>query len=223
MPAPNGMHSASPRSPGTALPALGNGASSSDRRPFVLTPRVVDIRPKRSMKTYTVAADVLFAFDSATLSPDAANVLDDVVQTLKKERAAKVTVTGYTDSIGTVSHNQSLSERRAKVVAQFLKGRVSNPTYKSIGRGERHPVAANKLRNGHGMTIPPAAARTVASPSPTPSPSETPMTAHLRPTEGAAASARAARPWARTAPSPRRQDWSSPYGSLGRRSRVLPE
>lgn len=110
--------------------------------------RVVDLKPQRSQHTYTVDSDVLFAFGSASLSRGAADVLDDVVTTLREERAKKVTVTGYTDAIGSTTSNQSLSERRAGTVSRYLRGKAPDPTYTARGRGESDPVAANQKADG---------------------------------------------------------------------------
>jgi outer membrane protein OmpA-like peptidoglycan-associated protein len=123
-----------------------------DLHPRVVTlkPRVIDLRPKHRKHTYTIDADVLFGFDKATLSPDATSILDDVVRTLDKPGVTKVTITGYTDSVGSNSYNLSLSRRRAAAVSSYLHGKVGNTHlhYKSVGRGEKDPVAANKKPDG---------------------------------------------------------------------------
>lgn len=123
-----------------------------DLEPRVVTlePRIVDLAPKKQKHSYTVDADVLFAFDSAKLSPDAASVLDGVVKTLEGKNVTKVTITGYTDSTGSTSYNQKLSERRAGSVRSYLKKNVDNSGlhYTSAGKGETHPVASNKTPDG---------------------------------------------------------------------------
>lgn len=113
-----------------------------------LNVRIIDLKPKRTKHTYTVDADVLFAFDSAKLSPEASNVLDDIVATLEKEKATRVTITGYTDSIGSAGYNQSLSRRRAGAVRDHLEGRAGGPRYAARGHGEANPVAANTKPGG---------------------------------------------------------------------------
>jgi OOP family OmpA-OmpF porin len=61
-----------------------------------------------------------------------------------------VTVAGYTDAIGTDAYNQGLSERRAKIVYDYLTGhgidasRLEGP----IGHGENNPVAPNDTEQG---------------------------------------------------------------------------
>ncbi|MBO0828692.1 MAG: OmpA family protein [Streptosporangiales bacterium] len=123
-----------------------------DLKPRVVTlkPRIVDLRPKQRKRTFTVDADVLFAFDSAKLSPDATTVLDDVVRTLDHPGVTKATVTGYTDSIGSRAYNLSLSRRRAAAVRAYLQGKVTNSRLRctATGKGEKDPVASNTKPGG---------------------------------------------------------------------------
>lgn len=115
-----------------------------------LTPRIVDLRPKASGASLTVGTDVLFAFDSATLSSDAEAVLGQVVQRLHTARAGTVTIAGHTDSIGTPQYNLGLSLRRARSVQAYLQAHVGNPAlhYRATGKGEANPVAPNTLPDG---------------------------------------------------------------------------
>ena len=129
-------------------PVAAAAAPTPPPRIVDLKPRVIDLKPKQSKHTYTVDADVLFAFDSAKLSPDATSVLDDVVRTLREDEATKVKVTGYTDAIGSTSYNQSLSERRAKAVRDHLEAKVGSSSYTAVGRGEANPVAPNAKPGG---------------------------------------------------------------------------
>jgi outer membrane protein OmpA-like peptidoglycan-associated protein len=118
-------------------------------RAVTLTPRVVSAAPARSAaNTFNVNTDVLFAFDSSTLSPDAQAVLATVVNELHGVGSGAVSITGYTDSIGTPAYNSGLSERRAASVQAFLQAKVGNAklSYRSRGLGEADPVAPNTLR-----------------------------------------------------------------------------
>ena len=120
-------------------------------RVVTLTPRIISEAPQRvSGNTFRVGTDVLFAFDSAALSPDAQTVLSGLIARLRQERAGTATIVGYTDSIGTVTYNLGLSRRRAASVVAFLQARVGNPrlTYRSRGLGEADPVAPNTTPDG---------------------------------------------------------------------------
>lgn len=138
------------------LPSVASAATLPPPRVIELKPRVVDleprvrdVKPKVKKNKYTVDADVLFAFDSAKLSPDATEVLGDVVATLKSKSAKSATVIGYTDSVGSPSYNKRLSAQRAKAVSDHLESRVGGSvTFEAVGRGESDPVAENKNSDG---------------------------------------------------------------------------
>jgi len=60
-----------------------------------------------------------------------------------------IEVAGHTDSRGAESYNQSLSERRANSVAQYLQTRQIMPERMiTVGMGELRPVADNSTASG---------------------------------------------------------------------------
>lgn len=83
-------------------------------------------------------------------SSDSIAILDQAVDTLQRYPQVHVTVAGYTDSVGTDAYNQSLSERRAKIVYDYLTShgidasRLEGP----IGHGENDPVDTNDTDAG---------------------------------------------------------------------------
>ncbi|MGJ7439588.1 OmpA family protein [Aquipuribacter sp. MA13-6] len=98
-----------------------------------------------------IAADVLFAFDSAELSDEAVTRLDEVAADLA-ERAAPgaLTIVGHTDSNGSDAYNDDLSLRRAQAVADVLGPSLTDADLDiSVeGRGESEPVADNGTEEG---------------------------------------------------------------------------
>lgn len=88
--------------------------------------------------------NVLFAFDSATLTGEAQAQLAQISNRLTDARVVSVKVAGHTDSVGSDAYNQGLSERRAQSVVDFLiaQGVVANKL-SSQGYGEQQPVADN--------------------------------------------------------------------------------
>ncbi|MCQ8276904.1 OmpA family protein [Acetobacteraceae bacterium KSS8] len=107
---------------------------------------VVYVQPAR----YSLPADVLFAFDSATLRPEASAAL---AQTLAQIRQAiptpAIRVEGNTDSIGSDSYNQRLSLQRAEAVARWLEANGIPPrAITTIGNGKSRPIAPNTLPDG---------------------------------------------------------------------------
>jgi OOP family OmpA-OmpF porin len=93
---------------------------------------------------------VNFDFDKSTLRPDAVSILNEAIEILKRYPELKVEVAGHTDSKGTDAYNQSLSERRATAVYDYLTGngidasRLVGPT----GYGESRPIAPNTNDDG---------------------------------------------------------------------------
>lgn len=86
----------------------------------------------------------------AVPTADSLAVLNQAVDTLQRYPTAKVTVAGYTDSKGTDAYNQSLSERRAQIVFDYLTthgidaSRLEGP----IGHGKNDPIGDNATKAG---------------------------------------------------------------------------
>lgn len=99
--------------------------------------------------TLNMPGNVTFATNSSDLSPAFFDVLNSVGKVLGEFNKTVVEVAGHTDSTGTDSYNQSLSERRANSVASYLKGQGVNPQRViSVGMGEAYPVADNGTASG---------------------------------------------------------------------------
>jgi outer membrane protein OmpA-like peptidoglycan-associated protein len=94
-------------------------------------------------------SDVLFDTGKATLKAGAARDLDRLAQALKDNQSTRVKIEGYTDSVGSDSYNQELSERRARAVADALQSRgVPADRYQIEGLGKEFPVATNDTPAG---------------------------------------------------------------------------
>jgi len=94
-------------------------------------------------------SDVLFAIDSAKLSSTSRQTLNSVAAVLNEYPKTAVIVQGHTDSTGSDSHNQGLSERRATSVANHLAALQVDPArLAAIGYGENSPVASNATAEG---------------------------------------------------------------------------
>lgn len=97
--------------------------------------------------------NVMFEFNSAVLTPAATEELDRLLGKINEfDEIDTIDVVGHTDSSGPESYNQSLSERRAASVSQFLESRgVRASLLSTQGEGESNPVADNKTREGRAM------------------------------------------------------------------------
>jgi OOP family OmpA-OmpF porin len=81
---------------------------------------------------------------------DSISVLNQAVDTLQRYPQVHVTVAGYTDSIGSDAYNQSLSERRAKIVYDYLTshGIAASRLEGPIGHGKNDPIGNNATDAG---------------------------------------------------------------------------
>jgi len=92
---------------------------------------------------------LLFDFDSAELRPESLNELERLVKFMGDVPFATALIEGHTDSVGPDAYNQSLSDRRAKAVFDYLSSRGVDPArLKSIGKGESEPIGDNKTAEG---------------------------------------------------------------------------
>jgi len=92
---------------------------------------------------------VTFDVDSSALRPGFRGTLDEIANSLNRYPNSLVDVYGHTDSTGSDQYNQSLSERRASTVANYLLTRgVSGARLRSQGFGETMPIASNDTIEG---------------------------------------------------------------------------
>ncbi|MEM7379438.1 MAG: OmpA family protein, partial [Pseudomonadota bacterium] len=106
-------------------------------------------RVREDLLRLTLDSEVSFDFDSADIKPAFSNSLDKVADVLLKYTESQVRIVGHTDSIGSESYNQVLSERRAAAVERYLVSAGVNPTrLSSSGAGESQPREANDTEAG---------------------------------------------------------------------------
>lgn len=92
---------------------------------------------------------VTFDVDSYALNPSFRPTLQQIAQSLNQYPNSLVDVYGHTDSTGSASHNQTLSENRARTVANYLVSNgVSSSRVRSQGFGMTMPVASNDTPEG---------------------------------------------------------------------------
>ncbi|HTK83212.1 MAG TPA: OmpA family protein [Bacteroidota bacterium] len=90
-----------------------------------------------------------FPVGSSTIESQYYTLLTKVQDVIKKFPNSKVTIEGHTDSQGTDDANQTLSDSRAKAVAEYLMANmgVSLPINYQ-GYGESRPIASNDTPEG---------------------------------------------------------------------------
>lgn len=105
--------------------------------------------PAPPVKRKIVLRGVNFDFDKSNIRADARPILDEAIRVLRDEPQIRVSVEGYTDSIGSDAYNQRLSERRAQSVVNYLvQGGIARSRLDPIGFGENDPVASNDTEEG---------------------------------------------------------------------------
>ncbi len=106
-------------------------------------------RPSSDTIKLDVASEVSFDVNSASIKPNFRGSLDKVARIISEYDQTAIHVIGHTDSTGSSSYNQQLSEKRAVSVARYLsKTGVQRTRLRSAGRGETQPTADNGSAHG---------------------------------------------------------------------------
>ncbi|WP_175681906.1 OmpA family protein [Burkholderia cenocepacia] len=93
--------------------------------------------------------DANFALDSAVLTPQARSNLDRFIEVNRGVEFRRVTVTGFTDSTGSATHNLALSASRARNAMNYLSANgLKAQSFVSQGQGAAEPVASNATAEG---------------------------------------------------------------------------
>lgn len=98
----------------------------------------------------SLAGDVTFNYDKASIRADARPRLDQLADLIKAQHPPSVAIEGHSDSKGADAYNQQLSERRALAVRDYLISvrTVDGTTLRIKGFGELKPVAPNATADG---------------------------------------------------------------------------
>jgi outer membrane protein OmpA-like peptidoglycan-associated protein len=105
-------------------------------------------RVRDDLLKLTLANEVSFDVNSASIKPAFRPSLAKVAEVLK-QYDTQVTVVGHTDSSGSDSYNQTLSEHRADAVrGELARLGVPSSRMSAIGRGEMEPRADNAIQSG---------------------------------------------------------------------------
>ena len=92
---------------------------------------------------------IQFESGRATIDPDSAGLLDRLIETASRCPNANIEIAGHTDGDGDEAFNQSLSERRAQAVTDYLvKAGLPADRFTATGYGSTQPVAGNDTDEG---------------------------------------------------------------------------
>lgn len=114
---------------------------------------IIEMEGKETERGLLVTlGDVLFVTGRAELLPTAQPRMDKLAAFLQQFPEKNLLIEGYTDSVGSDSTNQQLSERRAEAVRAALTQRgIDNARMVTRGYGESFPVANNGSPEGRAM------------------------------------------------------------------------
>jgi iron complex outermembrane receptor protein len=81
---------------------------------------------------------VFFDFNKSDLTPEAVGIVDQAAKNATPAKAAEITVTGHTDTVGSDAYNMRLSRRRAEsVAAELEKQGISSSEIAIVAKGKR--------------------------------------------------------------------------------------
>ncbi|NKI26546.1 OmpA family protein [Arenibacter sp. 6A1] len=108
-----------------------------------------EVTPEVQKQLNEYARTILFDTGKSSIKAESTSVMVDIITILNEYPNAKFSVEGHTDSVGSASLNQRLSESRALSVKQFLvdKG-VEEFRLSAVGYGENKPIASNNTSKG---------------------------------------------------------------------------
>jgi outer membrane protein OmpA-like peptidoglycan-associated protein len=93
--------------------------------------------------------NITFGVDRTDVNSNFVEVLGSVALVLKEYKSTMIEVAGHTDSTGSDSYNQLLSQQRAQSVSNVLiQNGVESIRIDTVGYGERMPTASNNTAGG---------------------------------------------------------------------------
>jgi len=133
-----------------ATPSAGVGGLQAQVSSLNASKSGFNVRITDTSTIVDLAADALFAFDSAELSPEATSSLAKTADLIRVGAPGDIAIIGHTDAKGDDAYNQRLSERRAQAIAEWMKGQVGVRlrSFAVSGKGETNPVAPNVRPDG---------------------------------------------------------------------------
>jgi OmpA-OmpF porin, OOP family len=85
----------------------------------------------------------------AGIDPDSTGLLDRLIETALRCPATNIEIGGHTDADGNDASNQTLSEKRAEAVVDYLvKAGLPSDRFTAVGYGSTQPVASNETDEG---------------------------------------------------------------------------
>jgi len=97
----------------------------------------------------TMTSQTAFDTNSTEIKAGFVTTMDKIANVVVHYGKTHLTIVGHTDNVGSNQYNQSLSERRAQAVGDYLRSKsVITQRLESAGRGETSPRATNATEEG---------------------------------------------------------------------------
>lgn len=134
---------------GAAIGAAIGHRMDQQQKELQQIPGVEVTRPSEGEIAVQLTNDILFDFNSADLRSESRSTLRDLASNFQRYPDETVSVEGHTDNVGSPSYNQTLSERRAYSVKDYLVSQgMPSSRITAIGYGETRPKATNDTPEG---------------------------------------------------------------------------
>ncbi len=126
-------------------PSDGQTKKQETNFPADMTPE----EQRASLPLVIEVSDVLFEFDKWVIKANFVPELDRWVEYFKNHPMVTADIFGHADSTGPTTYNQSLSEKRAEAVVNYLVERgIEKERFTTKGFGETQPAVSNDTREG---------------------------------------------------------------------------
>ncbi|MDP8305409.1 MAG: OmpA family protein [Candidatus Chlorobium antarcticum] len=142
---------------GAAIGAVVGGGAGAlignymDKQAEEIDNQVEGARVERVGESIRIVFDsgILFSTGSSTMTSTSRYNIEKLARILNRYSSTNLVIEGHTDSVGSETLNQTLSERRAESVANLLAGYgVARYRLSPVGFGETRPVATNETEYG---------------------------------------------------------------------------
>lgn len=117
--------------------------------PQQIVKEVIVEKPVLTEEKRWILVGVNFEFGSANLTKESFPILLNAIQILTDNPSMQIEIIGHTDNVGSENYNLVLSEKRAKIVKDYMVANgISSERLFVKGMGESDPIAENKTIEG---------------------------------------------------------------------------
>jgi len=98
---------------------------------------------------WAFGGNVFFDVDKWNIKPEAYSLVSEAANILKENPEMRIEIQGHTDSTGPEAYNQTLSEKRANAIMEYLVNKgIDSGRLEVKGYGESDPIGSNETAEG---------------------------------------------------------------------------